>query len=69
MTIDHKVVMHQWRHETMPDGSVRSEKFYTVEMSASTAAELAEMLHQASVIASRVGESPAPDRLVGLVLE
>lgn len=66
VAIDHKVVVHQWRHETTPDGRVFSEKFYTVELSANTAAQLAEMLHKASVVAARVGDSPAPDRISGL---
>lgn len=62
VNIDHKVVVHLWRHVRGPDGRVRSEKFYTLEFGSGTGAQLSEMIHRASVAAAGVGDSPAPDR-------
>jgi hypothetical protein len=53
LVIDHKVVVHIWRHAVNELGRIISEKFYTVELPASAAAQLAELLHRGSVHAAR----------------
>lgn len=62
VAIDHQVVLHFWRHRPNASGRTVSEKHYTVEMPAASAAAFAELLQQASSKADRVGESPMPKR-------
>jgi hypothetical protein len=58
VVIDHKVVVHIWRHAADERGRTVSEKFYTIELPAGSAAQCAELLHQASVCAARSAGSP-----------
>jgi hypothetical protein len=67
LTIDHKVVLHFWRHQVVAGRRV-SEKFYTVEFESATAANIADAIHRASVAASLISDSPSPDRVSGTPL-
>jgi hypothetical protein len=64
---DHKIVLHIWRHAADERGRIMSEKFYTV-LPADSAAQCAELLHQASAHAARFGRSPRKTRIKPTVL-
>lgn len=68
VVIDNMVVLHLWRHEKNGAGRMVSEKHYTVELPAASAGAFAELLHQASIKAERIGESPMPKRHKATVL-
>lgn len=69
VAVDHRVLVHIWRHVTGTDGRVSSEKFYTIELPSESAAHLAEALHRSSVITSRSGDSPSPERVIPTLIQ